>query len=165
MYQISLFYHSFIQLLREKGPFRSNFTLVRHSINSEKTDFVCVQNNINICHVANEINGCITQFNTLGFLSCAEVVGGKKEHGTVSRLRFSRCTMHTITPTHMLVRAYSSHLSQNATSVSTHFNLPTYRLCAAPYVKVFLYNTVHVASSHCHYQQLYILNPKGYYST
>lgn len=29
-------------------------------------------------------------------------------------------------------------------------------------MKVFLYNTVHVASSHCHYQQLYILNPKGY---
>lgn len=56
---------------------------MRHGINSEKTDFARVQNNINICRVANEINGRIAQFNTLGFLSCAEVVGGKKEHGTV----------------------------------------------------------------------------------
>lgn len=38
-----------------------------------------------------------------------------------------------ITPTHMLVKAYSAHLSQNATSISAHLNLPTYRFYAAAY--------------------------------
>lgn len=38
-----------------------------------------------------------------------------------------------ITPTHMLARAYSAHLCQNATSISAHLNLPTYRFCAAAY--------------------------------
>lgn len=41
--------------------------------------------------------------------------------------------MFTITPTHALVKAYSSHPSQNATSSGTHLSLPTHRLCAAAY--------------------------------
>lgn len=79
-------------------------------------------------------NSRIIQLDTLAFLSCAKVVGGKK--GTRNYcfpIVFLQVHRALITPTHMLVRAYSAHLSQNATSISAHLNLPTYRFYAAAY--------------------------------
>lgn len=83
----------------------------------------------------------LKQMADLSSLIClhfSPVVGGKKEHTTTFPIVFLQVHRAHITPTHGLVRAYSAHLSQDATSVSAHLNLPTFRFCAAAYKGLFV---------------------------
>lgn len=89
-------------------------------------------------------NGCIIWCNTFAFWSCVEG-GGWRAHKHFPTHLSQGWSRLTITPTHMLERTRSTHLSQNAISTSAHLNLPTYRFCAATHVgllNIFLYNTV-----------------------
>lgn len=71
--------------------------------------------------------------NAFAFCSRLEEVGGKMNTHRLSQSCVSVFSELTVTPTHILERTHSAHMSQNATSTSAHLNLPTYRFWAANY--------------------------------
>lgn len=82
----------------EKGTENYTLLLMAHSIRSGEPNFLSYCRGLYLLYLKfmqqMKANGCIIQLDTLAFLSCAEVVGGKKEHvTTVSQLCSSRSTV------------------------------------------------------------------------